>query len=191
MMYEIFIILIALAMMARRGRGRKRAMGRYIRGSVNEQLALTTLASKTVVLVAFDDAVNERTLISSIVAKYTLSVFTPGSGVGPIMVGVAHSDYSVDEIDEWIENTGSWDEGALIEQEQGKRFIRQVGVFDTPDDANDSSELNDGKAIKTKLNWILNQQQTLSLWAYNLGNNAVATTTPIVTADGHANLFPK
>ncbi len=166
-------------------------MGKYIRGSVNEQLALTTLASKTVVLVAFDDSVNERTLVSSIVAKYTLSVFTPGSGVGPIMVGVAHSDYSVDEIDEWIENTGSWDEGALVEQEQGRRFIRQVGVFDTPDDANDSSELNDGKAIKTRLNWILNQGQTLSLWAYNLGNNPVATTTPIVTADGHANLWPR
>ncbi len=175
-----------------KGRSRRR-MGRYIRGNVNEQLSMAALASKTGVLAAFDETVNERALISSLVARYGLEGLTPATQVGPIMVGVAHSDYTLAEIEEWIESTGTWDEGNKQQQEVGQRLIRRIGVFETSRGAAaiGSSVLNDGKAIKTKLNWILNQGQTLNLWVYNLGNAAVATTTPIVTAEGHVNLFPK
>ncbi len=98
--------------MARKS-GRKR-MGKYIRGNVDEELALTSLASKDVVGAVFDEVVNERTLVSSLVASWAMESFTPAVGVGPILVGIAHGDYSDAEIEEYLENTGQWNEGNMI-----------------------------------------------------------------------------
>ncbi len=166
-------------------------MGRYIRGTVDEDLTIGTLAGKTLVAAGFDEAVQERTLVSSIVASYSVADWTAIAANGPLLVGIAHGDYSDAEIEEWIETTGSWDEGDLVQQEVASRKIRRVGVLTDPDAATKSSVLNDGKAIKTKLNWILNQGITLKLWAYNMGTAAFATTDPRVRAQGHVNLFPK
>ncbi len=166
-------------------------MGKYIRGVVDTSLTLTTLGAKSAAKANFDNVVNERTLVSSIVAAYSLRNFTQGSDDGPIMVGLAHSDYDVAEIEELIENTGSWDEGNMISQEIAKRKIRIVGIFDVPANALEVSVLNDGKPIKTKLNWSLLQSQTVALWSYNLGASALATTVPVVQIEGHANLWPR
>ncbi len=166
-------------------------MGKYLRGVVDEEVALTTLAAKTLTSASFDNVVNERTLVSSVVARYSMTAFTKSTGDGPIMVGLAHGDYSNTEIEEFIENQGSWNEGDKIARERGARQIRMVGIFENPADEAESVVLNDGKPIKTKMNWILNQGITLKLWAYNLGTSALATTAPIVQAEGHANLWPK
>ena len=170
---------------------RKRGMGRYIRGGVDEFLTLTTLAAKTLVGDDFDQVVTERTLVSSIVANWSLTNWTPAAGDGPILVGIAHGDYTDAEIEAVIEISDSWDEGNLIDREVSARKVRRIGVFEIPIDANATVVLNDGKPMKTKLNWILNAGQTLRLWAYNLGTSPLATTAPIVNASGHANLFPK
>jgi len=169
---------------------KRRGRRRYLRGSVDESIAFAVLAAKDVAVEPFDETVNERTLISSLVAAYSLSNFSVTSGVGPILVGVAHSDYASAEIEAYIESSGSWDEGDLVQQEIAKRRIRRIGIFDASDLATEDATLNDGKPIKTKLNWILNQGQGLQLWTYNLGTAAVVTTIPVVHAEGHANLWP-
>ncbi len=174
------------------GRSRKNNLGQYLRGSVNENVVLTTLAATTVVASQFEETVNEKTFISSLVAKWSLANFTKAVNDGPIKVGVAHSDYTITEIEEWIENTGSWNQGDLVNsREIGKRLIREIGVFEAPVDAAAIVVLNDGKPIHTKLKWLLLQGQTLDLWAYNMGSSALATTAPIVACEGHANLWPK
>ncbi len=188
------IILVALlggVTMARRGRPKRRAMGRYIRGNVNEQLAIGTLASKTLTVDAFDSVVKERTWISSVRAAWSVNNWTPTATVGPLLIGIAHGDYSAAEIEEWIENTGTWDEGDLVQQEVGKRKIRIVGQLSAPASAGEDTVLNDGRQTTTKCGWILNAGQTLDIWAYNLGLAAFATTAPILHADGHANLWPR
>ncbi len=153
---------------------------------------MPTLAATTLIAVPFDETVNERTLVSSIDASYSLSNFTPIADVGPIEVGVAHGDYSDAEIEEWVENTGSWNEGDMVQSKEiGQRRIRSIGMFESTTSATDGVTLNDGKPIKTKLNWILNQGQTLKLWAYNRGSANVATTVPDIHAVGHANLWPQ
>ncbi len=166
-------------------------MGKYLRGPVEEQLALGTLATRTLVRVLFASVVNERTLISSLVARFSLSGFTPIDNAGPILVGIAHSDYTAGEIEEFLEGTGGWNETDQIGQERAKRKIRRIGLFDVPGSAGESVSLNDGKAIKTKLNWILSQGETLALWAYNTGGSSLATTDPDVGCQGHANLWPR
>ncbi len=168
-------------------------MGRYIRGTVDENLALGTLGAQALVKLDFDETVNERTLVSSIIATYAMQDFTLAAGDGPILVGVAHSDYSAAEIEAVIESTGSWNEGDKVAQEVAKRLVRKIGIFPSVGGAGASAPavLNDGKPIRTKLNWILLQGQTLTLWAYNLGTSPLATTDPQVSVQGHANLWPR
>ncbi len=106
------------------------------------------------------------------------------------MVGVAHPDYTSAEIEEWIENLGSWEEANMVQQEIGRRRIRRVGVFEDPDDPTSAVVLNDGKPIRTKCGWMLTTGQGLRMWAYNMGLVALATTDPNVHIEGHCNLWP-
>ncbi len=182
-------ITALLALAKRRGSGRRK-MGKYIRGNIAENMALGTLAANTLIS-GTTDTVNERTLISSVVASYSLSGFTAGDNIGPVLVGLAHGDYSDAEIEEWVENQTSWDEGDLKQQEVANRKIRRIGLFDIPAAVGESIALNEGRLIKSKLNWILLQGQALKLWAYNTGTAAIATTDPNVHMQGHANLWPR
>ncbi len=158
-------------------------MGRYLRGNVDEQTALGTLSAAALLRDLFDETVDERCLLSSIVATYS---FGEGAGnQGPIRVGLAHSDYTAAEISEYIDNTGSWSEGNKISQEISKRLVREIGVFtgETPE-----GSLNDGKPIKTRLNWILGEDQGLQSWYIN-EDTSVLTTGLIMHIDGHVNLW--
>ncbi len=187
-MIEFILLYMCLVIMAKRSP--KRKFRRYLKGKVNMSFNITTLASKDVASQAVADTVSERAWVSSVRAVWSLSEFTPGNDIGPILVGVAHSDYTAAEIEQWVENAGSWTEGNKVEQEIARRYIRQVGVFETPDDAADSVSLNVGKAITTKCGWILNAGQTCSVWAYNQGTAAVGTTVPQINIDGHFNIWP-
>ena len=186
-------MLIGVTLLLAKHPKRRRRMGRYIRGNVDETLALTTLANRTLVAAVFDEVVTERSLISSLVASWAMDDFTAGIDIGPIMVGIAHSDYSAAEIEEYIENTASWAEADQIGQEVGKRKVRIAGIFGRGgvSGSADHQVLNNGDPIKMKLNWILNAGQTLDLWAFNLGTAAVATTVPDVHVQGHVNLWPR
>ncbi len=165
-------------------------MGSYMRGSVEEVLSLGTLASRTLISGIFDSVVQEKTLVSSLIGTWSLDDFTNAIGDGPIAVGLAHSDYTDSEIEELIETTGSWKEGDMISKEISRRKIRLIGVFRTSQaDSQGIAVLNDGKPIKTKLNWILMEAQSLRLWAYNQGTSALATTVPNVRLFGHVNLW--
>ncbi len=169
-------------------------MGRYIKGIVEESLGLGTLASLTLVGAQFDEAVTERTLISSLVAAYSMAEFTESTGDGPIIVGIAHSDYTDAEIEAWLESVASWSEADKVGQEIGNRLCRTIGTFPSAPQVGQPSAvavLNDGKPIKTKLNWILDTGQTLRLWAYNTGSSPLAGTAPVIKCVGHANLWPK
>ncbi len=166
-------------------------MGRYIRGNIDQDFALGTLAAQTGIRTALAATVKERTLLSSVVATYALQGYTVTDNVGPIVCGLSHSDYSLIEIEEWIEQTtGAWDEGDKVAQEVSRRQIRRVGSFD-PTLSIAAVVLNDGKPVKTKLNWILNAGQTIAVWVYNQGSVSVGTTDPDMHTTGHANLWPR
>lgn len=168
----------------------RRRMGRYIRGNIDVDIAMGTLAAQTAQLFA-TDTVKERTYVSSMVNSYSLSGVTPVENTGPVQVGVAHSDYSLSEVEAWIEQVTGWDEADLVAQEIAKRKIRRIGVFANPATLVESSRLADGRMVKTRLGWILLQGQGLNIWVYNMGVVAFATTDPNVNVSGHANLWPK
>lgn len=158
---------------------------------MDETFSLGTLASKVVISAVVGDVVKDRAWVSSVLARWSLANFTPGADIGPVLVGVAHSDYASNEIEAWIENQDSWDEGNLVQQEIARRKIRMVGTFMVDAAVAVPAVLNDGKPILTKCGWILNQGQTIRLWAYNMGTAAIGTTDPVVGAFGHANIWPR
>ncbi len=163
----------------------KRRRGKYIRGKVEESGALGALASGTLFAGDFDENVNERSLISSIVCTWSINEHTPDQG--SITVGLAHGDYTATEIAAWLANTGSWNEGNKTSQEIANRLIRTVGTFPG---ALAQESLNDGRMIKTKLNWILNQGESLRSWAIN-NDTSTLTTGTLLRLDGHANIWPR
>ncbi len=175
-------------MMARKGR--KRKFRKYLKGKITHDLSLGTLTGDTVVGESVADSLSEKAYLTSVKARWSLENMTKATNQGPIIVGVAHSDYSDAEIEAWLENQNSWESGDKIGQEVGRRFIREVGTFHSAPAATDIVVLNDGKAIHTKCGWMLNTGQTVKIWAYNVGSAALDTTVPIVHTDGHANLWP-
>ncbi len=174
--------------MAKNKPRRRKPRGRYIKGNVDENLSLGTLASGVLVSDTWDETVGERTLISSIDVSWSMDLLTAPQG--PFVFGVAHSDYSDAEIQEVLDESGSWNEGNLVSREHGKRLVRKIGVMSSEQLAGTVDVLfMDGKKIKTKLNWILTTGDTLKMWILNRSATAVATTVPVLKADGHANLW--
>ncbi len=174
--------------MAKHGKGRFRP---YVRGSIDHKLNINTLAGSTVVGSLIGNTVVDRTYLSSVKAAWSLDGVTKATDVGPLMVGIAHSDYSDTEVEEWIESLTNWDAGNLTAQEKGRRKIRMVGVFTNADEPTTWEVLNDGKPITTKCKWILFEGDTVRVWAYNMGPNAFSSTVPHLRVQGHANLWPQ
>ncbi len=162
-------------------------------GVINAELTLSAIATKAANRAEFPDQVTERCWLSSIDAIWTLSNYTPAADAGPLLVGIMHSDYTVAELEEFIENVNSWNQGDLVQtREIGRRFIRQIGIFETPADATVSVRLNDGKSIHTKCGWMLNTGETLDVWIYNLGGASIdGTTAPNLAGRGTAHLWKR
>ncbi len=185
-----FQVCHRVSRMAKHGKkGSKRSMANYLKGIINETLSLGTLAARTLISDIFDDVVSDSTLVASVEAIYSLRNFTASADDGPIQVGLAHSDYSDAQLQAVLDSVDSWSQADLPAKEIANRKMRSVGVFEIPTAAQLNAVLNDGKPIKTKLNWRLESGQGLRLWAYNVGTSNLATTVPVVTCDGHANLF--
>ncbi len=188
----IILLIAALAVigMAKRTPKRRKNFTGYTRGNVRETLSLGTLAAATLVSIEIG-SVDRPTRIGSFKALWSMSGYTVIDNAGPIMVGLAHGDYSDTEIAEWVQQTEatSWDSADLVAKEISSRRIRRVGVFGQVGQSLGAQVLNEGRQITTKLNWKMVTGQGISIWAFNIGSAAVGTTVPIVAVDGHANLW--
>ncbi len=109
--------------MAKRRGGTK--FRRYIRGIVNVEKDAGALTTKNVASGNFPEVVTERCWISSIDAVWTLMHHTKVADAGPLLIGIAHSDYTEAEVEEFLENVNSWDQSDKVQsREISKRFIR-------------------------------------------------------------------
>ncbi len=187
-MIEILLSLVAFMLLAKKTP--KRAFRAYIKGRIVQSLALTTLGALTLVSDIVDDTVDEKTWCSSVVLSWSMIGFTPVSADGPVLVGIAHSDYTDAEIQENIELNTNWSQGDQIAQEQGRRKVRIVGTFQNLASLDQAATLNDGKAIRTKCGWMLTTGQSIRYWAFNKGGSPLTTGSNLHVA-GHANLWPR
>ncbi len=113
-------------------------------------------------------------------ATLTWIVSAGTAGEGPVTVGYAHSDYSITEIKECLEAFAAIDQGDKVAQERANRLVRTVGTVRFPGGA---AALNDGKPIKTRLNWLINIGDSVNMFAFN-EDIGVLTTGALLTASG-------
>ncbi len=174
-------------------KGRK--FRRYLRGNIDQGLSLSTLAGDTGIVSAVQGTVTESAWISSVKMFISMTNYTPVAAAGPIQVWIAHSDYSLAEIEEYIEEASnvSWDEGDMVSKEimsRGRR-IKMIGQFSPEGNAAlEDTHVISARPITTKLGFVLNTGKTVTFVFYNSGSAALTTTSPACQMVGHANLWP-
>lgn len=175
-MMEIIGMVVLCVLLANKRPQRRRAL---IVGSINFTLALSTLADQT--LISGTVGANPGTETFLLSTKCTWSLDNGVKGEGPIIVGVAHEDYTDAEIEAWIENTGSWTPFNLVQREIAKRKIRMVGSFANDGGTTLSTErLNDGLPIKTICRWSNGDTQSLKIWAFNKAGGSLTGAARVI-----------
>ncbi len=163
--------------MAKTSRRRRRRSGLIVvraQGSVT----LGTLSNLIVVASGLNpDGPNDT--MWAISADLLLSTDGMTAGEGPLLVGIAHSDYSVVEIAEALA-AGNFNQSDKIDVERGRRFVRDTGYFPV---IATHEVIGDGKAIRTKLGFRVEAGQDLQLFVQNRSGVAL-TTGGIVKFDG-------
>ncbi len=171
-MLEILVAaIVGLALLAKRRPQGRRWTANMQNVNTFSFLALGSLLSVTLVKADLLPSGDNEFRLLSIKGLWALRDLAPTEG--PIMIGVSHSDYSITEIEEFLENETQLTRGDLVAtREIAKRLIRRVGIF-----AGSSSEetLNDGKPLKVRLNWPMSEGSTLAFWAYNMSGSQLST----------------
>ncbi len=168
--------------MPKKGHGKRRV--RLIKGQVDESIALSTLVANTGILGA-TDTVSERAFLLS--TEMVFAVREQTVGQGPLRLYWAHSDYSLAEIEEFIELQTGWKEADQVGQEVARRKIRLIGEFEG---ATADEVLNEGRIIKTPIKFIVNTGQGLNLVVYNDSGGTLAGGA-IVEFKGHCWIKPQ
>ncbi len=164
MMTAIAVItgFAALVGAAKRRRRRRRWGPNMARIRLNSVPSLGTLADKAMLVGSLTIAADEEYCALSTMLTYALRSHTAGEG--PINVGLAHGDYSATEVEEWFEAAAAISRGDKVENEKNSRLCRMVGTFSG---IGTEEVLNDGKPIRTKLNWHIPEGKTINIWLYN------------------------
>ncbi len=139
---------------------KRRANLRPVRNTLST--ALGTLGTQTAISAGIVGASDVAYRLVSSDCTWSLANHTAGEG--PIVAGYAFGDYTVGEIKEFIESQASISIGDKIAQERAGRWIRKVGTFSG---LGTDETLNDGKPIKTRLNWGVPIGSTPNAFAYN------------------------
>ncbi len=166
-------------LMAKKGRRKRRFNLRRVRliGTV----AVGALASLDVGSGAITLAVADKLRLISINAAWGWSD-VGASTDDDLEFGVAHSDYTAAEIEECLEATAAIDLGDKVAQERTNRLVRSIGIL-MNQSSTGAGSFADGRRVKTKLNWLLSEGDTLVVWFRN-GSGAVYTTGSTITCQG-------
>ncbi len=150
---------------------------------VSSSSALGALAALDVTVGNITSAPTERIRVVTAALSYTLVDLTATDD--GCEVGLAHGDYTAAEIEECLEAQAAIDQGDKLAGEQANRLVRSIGVFaDPPGATGGGSRLNDGRIIKTKLNWVLTTGKTLQVWMRN-GSGTIYTTGAKLVCSGY------
>ncbi len=122
--------------------------------------------------------------VTSVKASYSLTDRGAAIDDGQ-QFGIAHSDYSAAEIEECLEATASVDIGDKIAQERSNRLVREIGTITAVGSSagGGGGNFNDGRPVKTKLNWVIGIGDTLVLYIRN-SSGVVYTTGALMNAKG-------
>ncbi len=168
--------------MARKRSSRRRKFN-LRKVQIADESTISALAAKDVETFALSGAATNTLRVVSANLMYTWGALAVNDG--GCEFGLAHSDYSAAEIEECLEVQTSMDIGNKVSQEQADRLVRRVGTFpSTPNAATTGEQVaNEGRPIKTRLNWLLAIGQTLNIWVRN-SSGTIWTVNSLLNASG-------
>ncbi len=137
---------------------------------VQGSLATSTLANLVVVKAAIGGTGTQEYKCISTKLMLAMRDFTAGEG--PITVGLAHGDYTVAEIEECLEAESAIDMSDMVAAEQAGRRVRRIAVFGQQ--AASVEIINDGRPVRTKLNWKTEGDVPVAIWIYNHSGSALS-----------------
>ncbi len=180
-MLEIFLLIGLIAAAKRRGGNKRRYSLRKV--SLSNLLTISALASVDVEKFVLSSAVTGTVRVISVNLMYIWGALATNDG--GCEFGLAHSDYTSTEIEECLEANASMDRGDKIANEQSNRLVRRVGVFPSHQSSGTTSEVgfNDGRPMKTRLNWVLSPGDTLNIWVRN-GSGTIWTVNSLLSVTG-------
>ncbi len=170
--------------MARRKTSRRRRRSFNLRKvRVAETIGITALAAGDVITGFLTNASTDPFRLVSVDLNY--SVVNLGAAIDDGQeFGLAHSDYTAAEVEECLESQASIDLGDKVAQEQANRLVRSIGRATGSGVTGGGRAFNDGKPMKTKLNWLLSTGDQLNVWIRN-GSGIVYTTGAAMSVQGH------
>ncbi len=163
--------------MANKPKRRRRSGRNFTSLRFGGLLALGSLGSNAAVLNGLQDGslLTEDLFVMSVDGTWSLDNYTNVLADGPVTCGYAHSDYSATEVQEALQ-VNLLGPGTKIEQERLRRLVRVVGTFNQGVAGGVQFQtLNDGRPIRTKLNWMINDGFTINQFAFNEGSGALTT----------------
>ncbi len=165
--------------MAKPRRKARRSNLRRVR--VNAVLSVGALAALDVTSGAMTDAVADKLRFISLIGSWGWSDIGAVIDDG-MSFGVAHGDYSAQEIEECLEATTGIDLGDKLALEKTNRLVREIGMFTntTSVAAVGGSSFNDGAPVKTRLNWLMSEGDTLQIWVRNASATVYTTGSEII-----------
>ncbi len=164
--------------MARRGHGRRRRRSFNLRRvRVAAENAIGALATLDVVGGNLTGTSTDPYRIMSVSFTYGLSDLGATSDDGQEF-GLAHSDYSDAEIEECLEAVNI-NVGDKIAQERANRLVRTIGQFVGAPGTGAGLNWNDGKRVKTRLNWGMTIGDVLRVWVRNASGTVYTTGATI------------
>lgn len=182
-MLEILLpaVFLVLSLVLAYKKRKKRAL---LVGPIRTGIDVGALPTFDCILGSPCDDVEEPMFLLSI--DVTASMKEHTANEGPILFGIAHSDYTAAQIEEYIENTAGWSFGNLVQQEinsRGKR-IKIIGRFSGKDAF---EQWNDGIVKRIPCKFRLENGETITPWAYNEDANPL-TAGSSIQMDGKAYL---
>jgi len=170
------VALLLLVIGAAARRRRRRSNRNFVALPFSVSLDTTTLANDAVVSVPLQANFTEDFRCVSIHALWASAAGTAAEG--PLVAGYAHSDYTVTEIAE-NQNVVLLGPASKSESERAGRLVRRVVQF-----LGIGGEiLNDGKTVKTKLNWMISDAKAITMWVQNR-SGAALTNGPVIEITG-------
>ncbi len=161
-------------------RSRRRSSKFYV-AKVAGEMSLGALAPGVVTKGNLSDNSDQELFIIS--ADLLWSAKDVVADEGPITFGLAHSDYTAAEIEEWFEIANGFVTGDKISRERANRQIREIGnmFFQLPD-GQATVRFNDGRVKRTKLGWSIAEGQTIAMWARNNDGTILTTGTELLAS---------
>ncbi len=150
---------------------------------ISSEVAVGALATLDVATLAITNAVKNQMRLMSLNCSYTWVDIQQITDDG-LEFGVAHGAYTSAQVEECLEAFGAIDKGDKLVQEKSNRLVRSIGTFAAITTAvGGGVAFNDGRKIKTKLNWLMIEGDTLNLWVRNL-SGVIYVTGSTLNASG-------